>query len=71
MPTLREVVALLDTLYPPEWADDWDAVGTVVGDPKAEISKILLAQVLAKPSNLLSHDRSQRTSSSEKPATGL
>lgn len=40
---LREIVALLDTLYRPEWADDWDAVGTVVGEPDAEIAKILLA----------------------------
>ena len=43
MPSLREVVVLLDTLYRPEWADDWDAVGTVVGDPDAEITKILMA----------------------------
>ena len=43
MPSLREVVAVLDTLYRPEWADEWDAVGTVVGDPDAEVSKILLA----------------------------
>jgi len=40
---LREVVAELDDLYDPRWADDWDAVGTVVGDPDAEISKILFA----------------------------
>ncbi|HKY58615.1 MAG TPA: Nif3-like dinuclear metal center hexameric protein [Aeromicrobium sp.] len=43
MPSLREVVAALDALYRPEWADDWDAVGTVVGDPEAEVTKILLA----------------------------
>jgi len=43
MPSLREIGALLDTLYRPEWADDWDAVGTVVGDPDAEVTKILLA----------------------------
>lgn len=40
---LREVVAELDDLYDPRWADDWDAVGTVVGDPEAEVSKILFA----------------------------
>jgi dinuclear metal center YbgI/SA1388 family protein len=43
MPSLREVVAALDALYRPEWADDWDAVGTVVGDPEAEVTRILLA----------------------------
>ena len=43
MPALREVVAVLDALYDPRWADDWDAVGTVVGDPDAEIAKILFA----------------------------
>lgn len=43
MPTLREVVAVLDGLYDPRWADDWDAVGTVVGDPDAEVSKVMFA----------------------------
>jgi dinuclear metal center YbgI/SA1388 family protein len=43
MPTLRDVVAVLDGLYDPRWADDWDAVGTVAGDPDAEITRILLA----------------------------
>ncbi|MGZ8705291.1 MAG: Nif3-like dinuclear metal center hexameric protein, partial [Aeromicrobium sp.] len=41
--TLREVVAELDNLYDPRWADDRDAVGTVVGDPDAEVSRILFA----------------------------
>lgn len=43
MPTLREVVAVLDGLYDPAWAADWDAVGTVVGDPAAEVRKVLFA----------------------------
>lgn len=43
MATLREVVAVLDGLYDPAWADDWDAVGTIVGDPDAEITSILFA----------------------------
>lgn len=43
MPKLREVVTVLDSLYDPRWADDWDAVGTVVGDPDANVSKILFA----------------------------
>jgi dinuclear metal center YbgI/SA1388 family protein len=43
MSTLHDVVAVLDRLYDPRWADDWDAVGTVAGDPDAEVSKVLLA----------------------------
>ena len=43
MLALRDVVAVLDELYDPRWADDWDAVGTVVGDPEAEVSRILFA----------------------------
>ncbi|MGJ9411147.1 Nif3-like dinuclear metal center hexameric protein [Aeromicrobium sp. CF4.19] len=43
MTRLRDVVVVLDELYDPLWADDWDAVGTVVGDPDAEVRRILLA----------------------------
>jgi dinuclear metal center YbgI/SA1388 family protein len=41
--SLREVVAVLDALYQPQWADEWDAVGTVAGDPSAEVRKVLFA----------------------------
>lgn len=43
MPTLREVTAALDQVYDPAWADDWDSVGTIVGDPDAEVTSILFA----------------------------
>ncbi len=43
MPSLRDVVRVLDELYDPRWADGWDAVGTVVGDPDAEVRDVLLA----------------------------
>ena len=43
MPTLRDVVGVLDGLYDPRWADGWDAVGTVAGDPDAEVTKVLFA----------------------------
>ncbi|MCW2747747.1 MAG: Nif3-like dinuclear metal center hexameric protein [Nocardioidaceae bacterium] len=43
MPLLRDVIAALDALYDPRWADDWDAVGTVVGDPGATVHKVLFA----------------------------
>jgi len=41
--TLRDVVAVLDGWYDPRQAHDWDAVGTVVGDPAAAVSKVLFA----------------------------
>ncbi|MER5766720.1 Nif3-like dinuclear metal center hexameric protein [Streptomyces sp. NPDC001985] len=43
MPRLSEVIAALDTLWPPAWAEQWDAVGTVCGDPDAEVGTVLLA----------------------------
>ncbi|MDQ3616713.1 MAG: Nif3-like dinuclear metal center hexameric protein [Actinomycetota bacterium] len=41
--TLRDVTGLLDQMYQPSWADDWDAVGLVCGDPEQPVRKILLA----------------------------
>jgi dinuclear metal center YbgI/SA1388 family protein len=43
MPALGDVVALLDRWYPPQHAEDWDAVGLVCGDPGADVRRILLA----------------------------
>lgn len=43
MPRLTNVIAALDGLYDPTWADDWDAVGTVCGDPDADVRKVLFA----------------------------
>jgi dinuclear metal center YbgI/SA1388 family protein len=40
---LRDVVAALDELYPPEHAASWDAVGLVVGDPDAPVRRVHLA----------------------------
>ncbi|MEQ7005948.1 Nif3-like dinuclear metal center hexameric protein [Actinopolymorpha sp. B17G11] len=42
-PTLRQVVQVLDELYDPSWAADWDAVGLVCGDPDASIARVLFA----------------------------
>src|SRR6478752_9461275 len=42
-PTLGEVTALLEEWFPPHRADDWDAVGLVLGDPAVEVRRILLA----------------------------
>ncbi len=41
--TLAEVTALLDGWYDPRWAEDWDAVGLVCGDPQQPVAKVLLA----------------------------
>jgi dinuclear metal center YbgI/SA1388 family protein len=42
-PTLSEFVAILESLYPPGWAEDWDAVGLVCGDPQVPVRRVLLA----------------------------
>jgi dinuclear metal center YbgI/SA1388 family protein len=43
MPTLGEVVDLVHDWYPPQTADEWDAVGLAAGDPEADVRRILLA----------------------------
>jgi putative NIF3 family GTP cyclohydrolase 1 type 2 len=40
---LGDVTAVLDQLYDPAWADDWDAVGLVCGDPEQQVRRILFA----------------------------
>jgi dinuclear metal center YbgI/SA1388 family protein len=40
---LRDVLAVLDGLYPASSAQTWDAVGLVCGDPDQPVSKVLLA----------------------------
>ncbi len=42
-PRLADVVAALDELYPPSWAEDWDAVGLVCGDPDAQVHRVMFA----------------------------
>lgn len=43
VPRLSEVIAALDALWPAERAESWDAVGTVVGEPDQEVSRVLFA----------------------------
>ncbi|MCX5533867.1 Nif3-like dinuclear metal center hexameric protein [Streptomyces sp. NBC_00006] len=43
MPRLSEVTTALEALWPPALAEGWDAVGTVAGDPDAEVSRVLFA----------------------------
>jgi dinuclear metal center YbgI/SA1388 family protein len=40
-PVLAGVVAFLDVAYPPGWAEEWDRVGLVVGDPAAPVRRVL------------------------------
>lgn len=42
-PTLADVVALLEDRYPPSGAADWDAVGTVCGDPAQPVRRVMFA----------------------------
>jgi len=42
-PTLAEVVSRLDEQYDPRWADSWDAVGLVCGDPDQPVRSVLFA----------------------------
>ena len=43
MVSLRDVVDLVHTWYPPDTAEGWDAVGLVAGDPDQEVRRVLLA----------------------------
>ncbi|GGM90474.1 Nif3-like dinuclear metal center hexameric protein [Dactylosporangium sucinum] len=40
---VAELVRLLEQRYPPSWAEDWDRVGFVLGEPDAPVTKVLLA----------------------------
>ncbi len=41
--TVRDVVAALETAYPPALAESWDAVGLVCGDPDEPVRRVLVA----------------------------
>lgn len=43
MTTIDRVTALLESLYPLQWAEEWDRVGLVLGDPAWEVQRIRLA----------------------------
>ena len=40
---LADVIAALETAYPPGLAQGWDAVGLVCGDPAETVSSVLVA----------------------------
>ncbi|MFD4572635.1 Nif3-like dinuclear metal center hexameric protein [Streptomyces sp. NPDC058417] len=43
MPRLADVITALETLWPPDRAESWDAVGTVTGDPAQPVTRVLFA----------------------------
>lgn len=43
MPRLAEIVAAVADWYDPSWAEEWDAVGLVCGDPADPVDSVLLA----------------------------
>ncbi|MEG8036563.1 Nif3-like dinuclear metal center hexameric protein [Sphingomonas sp. LR61] len=43
MPTLRELQAVIEDLWPAAGAESWDAVGLVAGDPDATVEHVHLA----------------------------
>ncbi|WP_433240862.1 Nif3-like dinuclear metal center hexameric protein [Streptosporangium sp. CA-135522] len=43
MPTLADIVRELESTYDPRWAESWDAVGLVCGDPSSEVRRVLFA----------------------------
>jgi dinuclear metal center YbgI/SA1388 family protein len=40
---LRELIGLMDGWFDPRWAEPWDAVGLVCGDPDEPLHRVLLA----------------------------
>jgi dinuclear metal center YbgI/SA1388 family protein len=43
IPVVADVIGVLEQMYDPAWARDWDAVGMVCGDPQAPARRVLLA----------------------------
>ena len=41
--SLSDVVAVLERMYEPGWAREWDAVGLAAGDPAQPVRRVLLA----------------------------
>ncbi|MDG4796386.1 Nif3-like dinuclear metal center hexameric protein [Micromonospora sp. WMMD1082] len=41
VPTVADVVAEVERHYPPAWAEEWDRVGLVLGEPGAPVRRIL------------------------------
>jgi len=51
-PRLAELVGLLNSLYAPALAEDWDNVGLQIGDPNSEVERILVCLDAEEPALL-------------------
>src|ERR1700712_1399706 len=43
IPTLRDCLDVLEAAYDPRWAESWDDVGLVTGDPDAPVGRVPFA----------------------------
>ena len=43
MTTVADIVAVLETAYPPALAEDWDSVGLICGDPEDQVTRTAFA----------------------------
>lgn len=43
LPTLRDCLDVLEAAYDPRWAESWDTVGLVIGDPAAPVERVHFA----------------------------
>jgi dinuclear metal center YbgI/SA1388 family protein len=43
VPTLNDVIPVLEGAYDPRWAESWDAVGLVCGDPDQQVRRVHFA----------------------------
>ena len=41
--TVKEILDLIEEIYPSSLAEEWDNVGLLVGDPAGEVTKVLVA----------------------------
>jgi dinuclear metal center YbgI/SA1388 family protein len=41
--TVESIIALCEELWPPAYAESWDTVGLAVGDPDAQVERVLMA----------------------------
>ncbi|QDT38537.1 Nif3-like dinuclear metal center hexameric protein [Stratiformator vulcanicus] len=46
MPTVHDLRRALETIAPPTIAEDWDNVGLLLGDPEAEVNRVLTCLTL-------------------------
>ncbi|MEM9186518.1 MAG: Nif3-like dinuclear metal center hexameric protein [Planctomycetota bacterium] len=50
MPTVDDIAALLDDLFPPALAEEWDNVGLLVGDRRASVERLMTCLTLTPDS---------------------